>query len=499
MMSEPKRVHPISMFIDFISDAVSMIKNFIIPFFVLIFVNSNSSIRFYAFIILGVLLLWKAVSTVLAWRRFTYRMEDDEFRVESGVITKKKKYISLERIQTVNTSEGIFQRIFGLVRVQIETAGGTDGPEVSLTAITKAEAEQLKQAIFNRKKSLQQEEMVDENGDVPHDPLAKQQPVEEEINVSYRMGVPELLLAATTSSGIGVIISGCIAIYTQIDEILPLDGFINRFSFLSHASIEIYAILIFLAILIAWILSVGVTALQYANFTAKRKGNDIIITRGLIERHQMTIPLARIQAVKIKESIIREPFGFATVMLVSAGGSITEKETSSVLFPLIRKKRISELLSQFTDHYHLAPETELKKVPKRSLKRYLISYGFVPLLVGVILSVRFPPWGYLALIPLPIALLFGYLAYKQSGYTIKDPLIQLTSRGIGKTTGIVLRKRMQNYTMTQSFFQKKGRVASIHTFVKSSALLDSFGVHHLEEEDAARVLDWYSYEKDKSS
>ncbi|MEK5496013.1 PH domain-containing protein [Bacillus sp. FSL M8-0077] len=499
MMSEPKRVHPISMFIDFISDAVSMIKNFIIPFFVLIFVNSNSSIRFYAFIILGVLLLWKAVSTVLAWRRFTYRMEDDEFRVESGVITKKKKYISLERIQTVNTSEGIFQRIFGLVRVQIETAGGTDGPEVSLTAITKAEAEQLKQSIFNRKKSLQQEEMVDENGDLPHDPLTAQQPVEKEINVSYRMGIPELLLAATTSSGIGVIISGCLAIYTQIDEILPLDGFLKRFSFLSHASVEIYAILIFIVVLIAWVLSVGVTALQYANFNAKRKGKDIIITRGLIERHQMTIPLARIQAVKIKENILREPFGFATVMLVSAGGSITEKETSSVLFPLIRKKKINELLTQFTDQYQLAPESELKKVPKRSLKRYLISYGFVPLLVGVILSVRFPPWGYLALIPLPLALFFGYLAYKQSGYVIKDQLIQLTTRGIGKTTGIVLRKRMQNYTMTQSYFQKKGRVASIHTFVKSSALLDSFGVHHLEEEDAARVCDWYSYETNQSS
>lgn len=497
-MSEPKRVHPISMFIDFISDAVSMIKNFIIPFFVLIFVNSNSSIRFYVFIILGLLLLWKAISTVLAWRRFTYRMEEDEFRVESGVITKKKKYISLERIQTVNTSEGIFQRIFGLVRVQIETAGGTDGPEVSLTAITKAEAEQLKQAIFNRKKSLEQEgEAMGETGDMPYDHLTTQKPVEKEIHVSYRMGVPELLLAATTSSGIGVIISGCLAIYTQIDEILPLDGFVKQFSFLSHASFELYAILIFLAVLIAWVLSVGVTALQYANFSAKRKGNDIIITRGLIERHQMTIPLARIQAVKIKENILREPFGFSTVMLVSAGGSITDKETSSVLFPLIRKKRINELLAQFTEHYQLEPE--LKKVPKRSLKRYLISFGFVPLLVGVILSVRFPPWGYLALIPVPFALFFGYLAYKQSGYAIRGQLIQLTTRGIGKTTGIVLRKRMQNYTMTQSYFQKKGRVASIHTFVKSSALLESFGVHHLEEEDATRVFDWYSYEKNKSS
>ncbi|WP_353853757.1 PH domain-containing protein [Bacillus sp. Bos-x628] len=498
MMSEPKRVHPISMFIDFIKDAVFLIKNLIIPFFVIGFVNSNSTIRFYAFILLGLLLLWQAVSTVLEWRRFTYRLEDDEFRVESGVLTKKKKYISLERIQTVNTSEGIFQRIFGLVRVQIETAGGTDGPEVSLTAITKAEAEQLKQAIFNRKKSLQQEgEASEETGDVQHDQLFKQEPVEEELHVTYRMKAPELLLAASTSSGIGVIISGCLAIYTQIDEILPLDGFVKRFSFLSHASIEIYAILIFLAVLIAWVLSVGVTALQYANFVAKRKGNDIIITRGFIERHQMTIPLSRIQAVKIKENLIREPFGFATVMLVSAGGSMSEKETSSVLFPLIQKKRINELLSLFTDHYQLEPE--LKKVPRRSLKRYLISYGFFPLIFGVILSVHFPPWGYLALIPFLIALFFGYLAYKQSGYAIRDQMIQMTTRGIGRTTGIVLRKRMQNYTMTQSYFQKKGRIASIHTFVKSSILLDSFGVHHLEEEDAKRVFDWYSYEKNKSS
>ncbi|MFS0656917.1 PH domain-containing protein [Bacillus sp. 179-C3.3 HS] len=493
MMSEPKRVHPISMFIDFISVAVTLIKNLIIPFFVLVFVNSNASIRFYAFIALGLFLLWAAVSTVLNWKRFTYRMEEDEFRVESGIFTKKKKYISLERIQTVNTSEGIFQRMFGLVRVQIETAGGGDGPEVSLTAITKAEAEQLKEAIFHRKKSLQQEGLeTDDTGELLQDHLNESTPVEEEVNVSYRMGVPELLLAATTSSGIGVIISGCIALYTQIDEILPLDGFIKRFSFLSHASFELYAILIFLAIFIAWVLSVGVTALQYAHFTAKRKGKDIIITRGLIERHQMTIPLARIQAVKIKENILREPFGFATVMLVSAGGSITDKETSSVLFPLIRKKKINELLSQFTEHYQMVPE--LKKVPKRSLKRYLISYGFVPLLVGLILSVRYQPWGYLALIPFPIALFFGYLAYKHSGYAIKDQLIQLTSRGIGKTTGIVLRKRMQNYTMSQSYFQKKGRVASIHTFVKSSALLDTFGVHHVDEEDAARVYDWYSYD-----
>ncbi|BBP87293.1 hypothetical protein BsIDN1_09110 [Bacillus safensis] len=40
------------------------------------------------------------------------------------------------------------------MRVQIETAGGTDGPEVSLTAITKAEAEQLKKVDFQPEEKL---------------------------------------------------------------------------------------------------------------------------------------------------------------------------------------------------------------------------------------------------------------------------------------------------------------------------------------------------------
>ena len=35
----------------------------------------------------------------------------------------KKRYIPFERIQSLNYNEGVFHRIFGLVKVQVETAG----------------------------------------------------------------------------------------------------------------------------------------------------------------------------------------------------------------------------------------------------------------------------------------------------------------------------------------------------------------------------------------
>ncbi len=115
------------MFIDFISRCRIHDQKLHYPFFRAYFCELEFKYSFLCVHYSWGASFMESCFNVLAWRRFTYRMEDDEFRVESGVITKKKKYISLERIQTVNTSEGIFQRIFGLVRVQIETAGGTDG------------------------------------------------------------------------------------------------------------------------------------------------------------------------------------------------------------------------------------------------------------------------------------------------------------------------------------------------------------------------------------
>lgn len=92
------------------------------------------------------------VSSIIKWRKFTYRIEEDELRIEEGLLTKKKRYIPIERIQTVNTSAGIIQQIFKLVKLQVETAGGGKEAEVTLAAISQAEAEHIKRALFERKK-----------------------------------------------------------------------------------------------------------------------------------------------------------------------------------------------------------------------------------------------------------------------------------------------------------------------------------------------------------
>ncbi len=50
-----------------------------------------------------------------------------EFRIESGVFVRKKRYIKFDRIHGIDISEGIIQRVFSLVKLNIETGRRVSG------------------------------------------------------------------------------------------------------------------------------------------------------------------------------------------------------------------------------------------------------------------------------------------------------------------------------------------------------------------------------------
>ncbi len=89
-MSEPKRLHPAAVILNLFHIIIETIKNIILPFFLVYIVNSNHFIRFYGGIALAVLLVWLITASVIEWRKFTYRIEDGEFRIEEGLFLRKR-------------------------------------------------------------------------------------------------------------------------------------------------------------------------------------------------------------------------------------------------------------------------------------------------------------------------------------------------------------------------------------------------------------------------
>src|SRR5690606_33411208 len=147
------------------------------------------------------------------WKRFVYWFEDGELRIEHGLFVKKKRYIPFERIQSVDYTEGIFHRPFGLVKVKIETAGNSsvlEGAEADLTAVTRAEADRVSSVISEAKRrrraGMQAAQEVQGDGTEPVAAQPAEEP-EEEAKVLFRMGRKEIFLLATFSGRIGIIFS----------------------------------------------------------------------------------------------------------------------------------------------------------------------------------------------------------------------------------------------------------------------------------------------------
>ncbi|MBN2156695.1 MAG: PH domain-containing protein [Candidatus Lokiarchaeota archaeon] len=69
------------------------------------------------------------VYEIAFWKSFTYRISTQYIRINSGVFTKSKTTIPFSRIQNINIAQGVFDRIFGLHTVKIETAGKSAGQQ----------------------------------------------------------------------------------------------------------------------------------------------------------------------------------------------------------------------------------------------------------------------------------------------------------------------------------------------------------------------------------
>ncbi|MDZ7726481.1 MAG: PH domain-containing protein [Candidatus Campbellbacteria bacterium] len=107
-------------------------------------------------LILSLILVLILILGVYGWTRlvyhfYRYELWEDEFRKEYGVINKKYASIPYDRIQNVDISRGLLQRIFGLSEIRIQTAGqsGLVIAEGSLPGLSKENAEDLRELLLD--------------------------------------------------------------------------------------------------------------------------------------------------------------------------------------------------------------------------------------------------------------------------------------------------------------------------------------------------------------
>jgi len=466
-MSELQRQHPAAA----LAKSFDIIRQNIITVLVILFIGGGGEQSSFTLYWLGGSFLFLLIWGIASWYRFRFRVEEGELTIEHGVIIKKKLYLTSDRIQVIDISAGVVQRLFGLVAVEVKTAGSTS-KQAKINAISRQRAEELKR-LLRSKENLSTE-------------VGETNKTDEKI---YALEKQDLLVAATTSGQLGVALSVVGGAFSQLDQIVSEEQMI-RFvenNIPRATSLTVILATIIVALVVSWGFSFLSTIIKYYDFEVVVRNDELLISRGLFERTQLTIPFDRIQAVQIKEELLRQPFGYASLVIESAGYG--EKEgNSATLFPIIHKHKMFEFIDEVIPEYHVQVK-DRAGISRLGLRRYLLRMLWITL-PAIALGWAFVPYGVFAWVLLVPALVLGYQQWRDAEVASAENTLVMTSRLLSKTTAIIKKYRMQATRITQNPFQSRLDLCNLTVYVASGNQGRSFTVRELTEQHAFDYRDW---------
>ncbi|MHC1709417.1 MAG: PH domain-containing protein [Methanomassiliicoccales archaeon] len=473
-MSDLRRQHPLLILLD---TGRGLISNLSFALIIAISLPDDIFGGFVANAVVALLAMFglSAIFNTLRWYFFQYSYEEGMVHIRQGVLFKRERTIKRDRVQSMNTNANVLQQAFGLVTLQIKTAGVSVDAEVNLRAVSKGEAENIKEHLYS-------------NG-----VRSETEPVEVPKASRFLQG-RDIWLAALTSGRFMVLFSVVALVYFQVFEYIPQSYLDQAVESLSTIPLLVGIGIAFGLFFLTWALSAIVFVIQFANFSVRRFEDRLEISWGVLKKNHVVVKLHRVQAVVVQQGPLRQPFGLCTMLVEVAGGGAKEQERISLLHPLIRRKEVEGFLRDILPEYHL-PIVSIV-LPKRALRRYLFR-STVPIvvLIGIVMTAFYfwdLPYSWVSLLLLIPAMVLGISRYRNGSISAEGDQLSLRFRYFSLVQVLIKRSHVQSMTLMANPFQRIGKLRTIQSSFLSSPAGKSYHTRDLDSEDAKTVWDWYS-------
>lgn len=231
-----------------------------------------------------------AAFSYLTWKRLTYWFDDQgDFRIASGVVTRRERRLQLSRLQGVEVAQPLMARIFGLAQVSIEVAGAGDSrAEIQYLGLDAAQA--LRNSVVARAAGLHPE-----SGEAPQHSL---------VDVPTGDLALSLLLRGTTV--LLAALTGLVLFVTVAAE-----GVVG----------------------LAWLLLGGVPLVMvvteftnFYGFTVAESPDGLRTKAGLLRIQSQTVPPGRVQAVEFVQSWLWRKKDWVRVEITVAGVGTSDED-----------------------------------------------------------------------------------------------------------------------------------------------------------------------------
>lgn len=437
----------------------------VVPVIVAVFVGGGGSPG-RALLIALIATVGAAVTGYASWRTTTYAVRERAIASRRGLLSVRETVVPLERIQALDTVQGPLQRLFGVTAVHVQAAGGGKEGEIRLEALSAEAVAELRAAVGRPARAT--------DGAERPAPEARR-----------RLSRGRLAVAALSAGQLGVILP-VLAGGSQVFDDVLLGGDdrpgARSLDLLPDTVTEV-ALAAAVLLLAAWLLSILGTVVSFARFSVEREGERLLIRRGVLARREASVPLGRIQAVTVVEGLLRQPFGFASLR-VDVAGYAAEAAAAQTLFPLLSVRELDGFLAELVPAF-AGPRGPLERPPRRALLRYAWPPALVLGVPGAVVLVLL---GLPTLAPLPAlaGALYGLAEHRAEGVALVGERVVLRGRRLARRTVLVRRGGIQDHSLEQSPFQRRGRLAGLEVRAGAGT---SVTVSHLDATAARRAFE----------
>ena len=405
---------------------------------------------------------------ILHYVRFRFRISARELHIESGVFTRRRRSIPIERIQNVQIERPVLARLSGTAKVRVETAGG-QGAEGVLELVSLETAHKIRDTIRTFQRIMREEigersAHATEPRDV-RDDAEPSQPERDERDAHevYRMDLARVLLSGVFRFSlvyIAVVFSGLEYLRVEPVEILewfergelgPIAEFARSSPWLTVGASVVAAALF------AWITGILVNLNRFFRFRLQLDRHKLYKQHGLLTLSESAVPMRRIQALVLHTNPLMKRFDWWHLSVQTLGVESAARGRTMVV-PFARLHEALGVCAVFEPF--ALPDTFMSVSPLTVRRRFL-RYAAVLLPGAWLASLVWHPalWGAAAL---PLLLGVAFLQFRNHGYALSERHLFVRSGVIHHRIWVLPRRKFQAFFATSSIFQRRLGLQTLH-------------------------------------
>ncbi len=423
---------------------------------------------------------------IAQWHVKKYSVVGGVLLLRSGLVNQSIRVVPITRITALAASQSLTQRLVGVWGLDVQSPGDRHGSAVTLQCLSGSRLDELRAAL--------------ESGDraVTVDPTPGPGPSTIQRYRAWRrtsvvsapadgqrviavLTTAEMLIATVTNSSIALLLVAALVVWFRFSEYVPIRA--SEFMEENVVPQGVVAVVITLVV-VAVAAGLVLGALRLHRFTLVRDGDVLRNSRGLLGKQTATIPVRRVQAVRIVEGFGRMLLGYCSLQ-VEVAGIGPANVNQRMLFPLVRMDRAESMIRRALPEIPW-PSQPLLVLPTRLHRRYLtlpLEYA-----VGFTLLALFLPgwWKLMAILPVPLGFVLGVARAHEARWRVDDQCVVLRWRRLlNRNTVIAHRGGAQLTELSSSPWKAKAGVAGFKMRFSSGR---GAGIRYMVDSDALLLL-----------